>query len=41
MDSFRKTLNNLGYSGEEKLDKGILRKLSIEFNEQLIENVKK
>ena len=40
-DSFRKTLNNLGYSGEEKLDKSVLRKLSIEFNEQLIENIKK
>jgi hypothetical protein len=41
MDSFRKTLNNLGYSGEEKLDKSVLRKLSIEFNKQLIENIKK
>lgn len=41
MDSFRKTLNNLGCSSEEKLDKGILRKLSIEFNKQLIESVKK
>lgn len=40
-DSFRKTLNNLGYSGEEKLDKSVLRKLSIEFNKQLIENIKK
>lgn len=41
MDSFRKTLNNLGYSGKEKLDKSVLRKLSIEFNKQLIENIKK
>lgn len=41
MDSFRKTLNNLGCSSEEKLDKGILRKLSIEFNKQLVESVKK
>lgn len=41
MDSFRKTLNNLGYGGEEKLDKSVLRKLSIEFNKQLIENIKK
>ena len=41
MDSFRKTLNNLGYSGEEKLDKSVLRKPSIEFNKQLIENIKK
>lgn len=41
MDSFRKTLNNLGYSDKEKLDKSVLRKLSIEFNKQLIENIKK
>lgn len=41
MDSFRKTLNNLGCSSEEKLDKGILRKLSIEFNKQLVESVEK
>lgn len=41
MDSFRKTLNNLGYSGEEKLDKSVLRKLSIKFNKLIIENIKK
>lgn len=41
MGSFRKTLNNLGYSDKEKLDKSVLRKLSIEFNKQLIENIKK
>lgn len=41
MGSFRKTLNNLGYSGKEKLDKSVLRKLSIKFNKLIIENIKK